>query len=141
MGLFSKKPKETREEIHARIESSDLARTFLDFFAEQLSPNNEWWEYLISDTQKRSIFMTFEKKGVLLEFLNFRRKSDSYKEDVVALGFGRYGFADLPNSDYTIAFKDYIKDNLGSMCKHLEIRDGEGWKIIIKVKESAKISW
>lgn len=141
MGLFRRKPKESYQEIYTRIKSSEAGEVFLKHFINELSPGEEWYSYLIADAAKRNVFLSFEKKGVIVEFLNFRLRGSTYTEKSSEIGFGASGYADLPNSDYVMAFYNFIKDSLALECPHLTVKSGNGWQIVIGINESAKKGW
>lgn len=141
MGLFSKKPKETPEEIRSKIENSETSKVFLSLLTEMLSPGKEWYQYLISDTRNNRISLKFYKKGINIEFLNMSRSyfknNETYTVDKTGIGFGSSGYADLPNSSYVYPFEKFIIDGLKNNCPFLEINSGN----FISMKETEKKGW
>ena len=139
MGLFSKTPTESMEEIQNRVNNSEAAQAFLNEFVNCLQMNAEWCRFLRGNSRQRSIFLKVEKRGVMVEFLDFSRRND-YTVDSQGYSFGASGFADLPNYSYVSALRNYITSGLQANCPHLEVRVSDS-SIVIKIKETAKKGW
>lgn len=147
MGFFSElfgiesKPKESPEEIKNRIEGAEASKVFLDYLTEKFSPGNEYYQYLISNTRDKRIFLKFYKDGMVIEFKNmspmYYKNNGTYDVDSTGLIFGSAGYADLPNSSYVFEFERFIVKNLSDNCPHLEINSSS----VVSVKESTKIGW
>ncbi|MBR3801985.1 MAG: hypothetical protein IKK37_00885 [Clostridia bacterium] len=139
MGLFSRQPKESFEEIQNRINNSEASEAFLNEFINHLNIGSDWCNFLLGNSKKRSVFLKVEKRGIVVEFLDFSNRNN-YTVDKQSYGFGVSGFADLPNLNYVIALKEYLVYGLEKNCPYLEVRLSNP-DIIIKIKETAKASW
>ncbi|MBQ8764116.1 MAG: hypothetical protein IJZ07_08430 [Clostridia bacterium] len=147
MGFFSElfgidnTPKESSEEIKNRIENAEASKVFLSYLVEHFSQGNEYYQYLISNTRDRCIFLKFYKDGMVIEFKNmsysYHKNNGTYDVDATGLIFGSAGYADLPNSSYVTAFENFIVNGLKETCPHLEINSSN----VVRIKESTKIGW
>ncbi len=139
MGLFNRQPKESFEEIQNRVNNSEASAAFLDEFIHYLNIGSDWCSFLLGNSKQRSVFIKVEKRGIIVEFLDFSNRNN-YTVDKKIYGFGASGFTDLPNLNYVIALEKYLVAELEKSCPHLEVRHPNS-SIVIKFKENAKTSW
>jgi len=139
MGLFNRQPKESFEEIQNRVNNSEASKAFLNEFINHLNIGSDWCNFLLGNSKKRSVFLKVEKRGIVVEFLDFSNRNN-YTVDKKVYGFGASGFTDLPNFNYVIALEKYLVAELEKSCPHLEVRLSDS-SIVIKFKENTKTSW
>lgn len=141
MGLFSKTPKESSEEIYERLINSEATELFLDCVLHSFSPEGENYEFLMRDPKKNGIYLTFSKHGILRESFVYNSKihtpKNTFTIDKSGIGFEASGYKELPNSSYVMIFEKIIMGELKNAYSYLRF----GAFNCITIEEPSKKDW
>lgn len=120
MGLFNKAPKESDEEIRARISNNPVARTIANHFVSSFYEDGEYLNWLKANYKRRAIQFKCYKTGVLIEFLDFsirtKDNNGTYVVNKQAISFNGLGAEDLPNNGYVTFLSKYLNDAINENC-------------------------
>lgn len=141
MGLFSKTPKETPEEIYNRLVNSEATNEFLNWLLYSFSPDGDNYKFLMRDPKVNMVYLEFSRYGVAREQLVYtsriRTLKNTFKIDRTAFGFEASGYKPLPNNSYVNIFEKIMLDELKNTFPYLVF----GSFNCITIEEPAKKDW
>ena len=139
-GLFGGS-RESREEIEQRVQNSECGQLFAKYFCAFFNPGGEQLQWLMANSKERMYEIEVSKKGVSLKQIEVNRRrlksTGTYDVDTEGWGFGASGYADLPNSRYVSAFRDFLFSTIKENCPAVKFIDNE----CIMLNETVKKGW
>lgn len=139
MGLFG--PKESMEEITARVRNSECGQLFANAIAGFFTEGDAHYQWLMANSKERMYTLEVFKNGVRLKRVEVSRirlkETGTYDVDSEVWGFGASGYSDLPNSRYVDALRNFIFESIKRSCPYIQIVDNE----YIKLNPSAMKGW
>lgn len=142
MGLFGLgAPKESDEEISARIRGSEAGQTFTRYFCNMFRNGSEIYQWLMANSKERMCELNCFKEGVQLKRIEVNqvrlKQTGTYDVDTQGWSFGASGYQDLPNSKYVREFETYLLSEIKTYCPDIKFVAYNK----IMLNESVKKGW
>lgn len=132
---------ESYEEIAQKIQNSECGQLFAECFCSFFNPGGAQLQWLMANSKERMYKIDIFKNGVSLTQIEVNQRrykaTGTYDVDSEGWSFGASGYADLPNSHYVSAFREFLLSEIKANCPAIKFTDNN----YIMLNESIKKGW